>query len=237
MGFTFKRRYVIPVVAAAVLAAGGTAAYAAVAASPVSSGMINGCYTTGAINGSHVFFLQDAGANCPKGTTPISWNQQGPAGPAGPAGASGPAGPAGPSGPAGPPGPTVTVTVTATPTTSSTLFPSPANTCSNAANLGILPSGGTANVGGVNVGSSAAWYTITVSSSASSFTFTLTGTAAFGAPAGADVMNVYSNCAASTTFASGVTTYTGTTPGTYYVQVLEAGSGADGAFSLEASAS
>jgi hypothetical protein len=47
-----------------------------------------------------VIVLQDANANCPRGTTAISWNQTGPAGPAGPAGATGPAGPstAGPSG-------------------------------------------------------------------------------------------------------------------------------------------
>jgi hypothetical protein len=224
MRFTFKRRYVIPVVAAAVLAAGGTAAYAAVAASPVSSGMINGCYTNAAINGSHVFVLQNAGTSCPKGTTPISWNQQGPAGPAGP---SGQAGPAGPSGPAGPPGPTVTMTVTATPTTSSTLTANPANSCGNSVNLGTLSSGGTGSAAGVNVGSSAAWYTITVNSSVSSFTINLTGT---------DVMNVYSNCAGAT-FASNVTTYTGTTAGLYLVQVIEAGSEADGAFSLQYSAS
>ena len=234
MRFRLKRRYVIPVVAATVLAVGGTAAYAAVAASPVSSGMINGCYTTAAIKGSHVFFLQDAGSSCPKGTTPISWNQQGPSGPAGPAGQAGPAGapgPAGPSGPAGPPGPAVTVTVTATPTTSPTLTPNPANSCGGSVNLGNLSSGGSVSDAGVNVGNSAAWYTVTVNSSVSSFTMNLTGT-----PAGADVMNVYSNCAGAT-FASNVTTYNGTAPGTYYVQVIEAGSGADGAFSLQISAS
>jgi hypothetical protein len=236
MRFRLKRRYAIPVVAATVLAVGGTAAYAAVAASPVSSGMINGCYTTAAINGSHVFFLQDAGSSCPKGTTPISWNQQGPSGPAGPAGPVGQAGPAGPSGPAGPPGPAVTVTVTATPTTSPTLTPNPANSCDRSVNLGNLSSGGSVSGAGVNVGNSAAWYTITVNSSVSSFTINLTGTAAFGGPAGTDVMNVYSNCAGAT-FASNVTTYTGTTTGTYYLQVIEAGSGADGAFSLQASAS
>jgi len=40
-----------------------------------SSGVIHGCYTNTALNGSHVFVLQDAGTNCPRGTTPISWNQ------------------------------------------------------------------------------------------------------------------------------------------------------------------
>jgi hypothetical protein len=232
--FRLKRRYVIPVAAAAVLAVGGTAAYAATAVSPVSSGMINGCYTTAAINGSHVFFLQNAGTSCPKGTTPISWNQQGPSGPAGP---SGQAGPAGPSGPARPPGPTVTVTVTATPTTSSTLTATPDNTCASSVGLGSLSSGNTVTGRGVNVGSSEAWYTVTFNSSVSSFTMDLTGTAASGVPAGTDVMSVYSDCAATTTFASDVTTYTGAAPGTYYVRVVEAGSGADGAFTLQTSAS
>jgi hypothetical protein len=91
------------------LVAGGTAAGAAIASGPVdSSGVIHGCWTNAAINGTHVFVLQDAGTSCPKGTTAISWNQTGPAGPAGatgPAGAIGPAGPAGPVGNTGPAGP------------------------------------------------------------------------------------------------------------------------------------
>jgi hypothetical protein len=106
------RRIVMTGAAALVLVAGGTAAGAAVASSPVdSSGVIHGCWTNAAINGTHVFVLQDAGTTCPKGTTAISWNQtgpQGPAGPAGPAGtvgATGPAGPAGPIGNTGPAGP------------------------------------------------------------------------------------------------------------------------------------
>lgn len=90
-----------------VLLAGGTAAGAAMAAGPVDgSGVIHGCYTNKALNGSHIFVLQDAGTTCPNGTTAISWNQQGLAGPAGPAGATGPAGPQGPQGPAGPKGDT-----------------------------------------------------------------------------------------------------------------------------------
>jgi hypothetical protein len=95
-----------------VLETGSTAAYAALAGGPVDgSGVIHGCWTNTAINGTHVFVLQDAGTTCPKGTTAISWNQQGPtgpAGPAGPAGAIGPAGPAGDTGPAGPKGDTGT---------------------------------------------------------------------------------------------------------------------------------
>jgi hypothetical protein len=99
--------------AALVLAAGGATAGAAIAGTgPIDgSGVIHGCWTNAEIGGSHVLVLQDAGASCPKGTTAISWNQQGSAGPAGSAGAAGPQGdtgapgPAGPAGPAGPQGP------------------------------------------------------------------------------------------------------------------------------------
>jgi uncharacterized repeat protein (TIGR02543 family) len=94
------------------LVGGGTAAGAAIASSPVDgSGAIHGCWTNAAINGTHVFVLQDAGTNCPNGTTAISWNQTGPKGdtgaqgPAGPAGATGPAGAIGPQGLPGPTGP------------------------------------------------------------------------------------------------------------------------------------
>ena len=96
--------------AALTLLAGGATAGATIAAGPIDgSGVIHGCWTNAAINGTHVFVLQDAGTICPKGTTAISWNQQGPAGPAGPAGlagATGPVGPAGLTGPAGPRGDT-----------------------------------------------------------------------------------------------------------------------------------
>lgn len=107
-------RILISAGAGLALLTGGTAAGAAIAKGPVdSSGVIHGCWTNAAINGSHVFVMQDAGTNCPKGTTAISWNQQGATGPAGPAGATGPAGakgdtgapgPAGPQGPQGPAG-------------------------------------------------------------------------------------------------------------------------------------
>jgi collagen type I alpha len=83
----------------ALLTGGGAAGAAIVATGPIDgSGVIHGCYTTRAVNGSHIFVLQNAGSTCPRGTTAISWNQQGPAGPAG---ATGPAGPAGAQGPAG----------------------------------------------------------------------------------------------------------------------------------------
>lgn len=113
-GATVKRSVTLVISAGAglVLLAAGTAAGAAITGGPIdNSGVIHGCWTNAAINGSHVFVLQDAGTSCPKGTTAISWNQQGPAGPAGatgpagPAGATGPAGPAGATGPAGPAGP------------------------------------------------------------------------------------------------------------------------------------
>ena len=94
------------------LTIGGTTAYAAIAGGPVdASGVVHGCYTNAAISGSHALVLQDAGSTCPKGTTPVSWNEQGPAGatgpagPAGPTGATGATGPAGDTGPAGPAGP------------------------------------------------------------------------------------------------------------------------------------
>lgn len=92
--------------AATVLTAGGAALATVVPRnSPIDgSGVIHGCYTIRALNGSHVFRLQDAGSSCPKGTTAISWNQTGPAGPAGPAGQTGPAGPQGPAGQQGPAG-------------------------------------------------------------------------------------------------------------------------------------
>jgi hypothetical protein len=76
------RRIVIIGAAALALAAGGTAAGAAVAGPVGGDGTSHGCYTNQNLNGSHVFVLQDAEASCPTGTTAISWNQQGPAGPA-----------------------------------------------------------------------------------------------------------------------------------------------------------
>jgi hypothetical protein len=100
-------RVVITGAAALALVAGGTAAGAAIASGPVDgSGVIHGCWTNAAINGTHVFVLQDAGTTCPKSTTAITWNQTGPAGPAGATGATGTTGPAGLVGPIGPTGAT-----------------------------------------------------------------------------------------------------------------------------------
>jgi hypothetical protein len=104
-------RILISAGAGLALLAGGTAAGAAIASPIDSSGVIYGCFTTKAINGSHVLVLQDVGTTCPSGTTAIQWNQQGPAGPVGPqgpkgdTGATGPPGSAGGTGPTGPPGP------------------------------------------------------------------------------------------------------------------------------------
>jgi hypothetical protein len=84
--------------------AGGTAAGAAIAAGPVdSSGVVHGCYYPAGKDGSSQVVMQNTGTTCPKDSTAITWNQQGPQGPAG---AAGPAGPAGPTGPPGPKGDT-----------------------------------------------------------------------------------------------------------------------------------
>jgi hypothetical protein len=102
-----RARFVfISAASSVLLLAAGSAAGAELAAGPVDgSGVIHGCWTNTAINGSHVFVLQDAGTTCPKGTTPISWNQQGPAGPAGPQGPAGPVGATGSQGDTGAEGP------------------------------------------------------------------------------------------------------------------------------------
>jgi len=65
----------------------------------VTTNPINACYNskTGLLS----LVLADNSTKCPSGTSPISWNQTGPAGPAGPAGAKGDTGPAGPQGPPG----------------------------------------------------------------------------------------------------------------------------------------
>jgi len=75
-------RKVITGAAALIIATGsGVAAAAVMSDGPVdSSGVIHGCWSDKAIKGSHAFVLQDAGTNCPNGTTAISWNQAGPPG-------------------------------------------------------------------------------------------------------------------------------------------------------------
>jgi hypothetical protein len=101
-----RRAGIISGLVALALTGAGVAGAAIASSGPVdSSGVVHGCYTTQALNGSHVFVLQDAGTSCPKGTTAVSWNQSGPAGPAGAEGAEGPPGPAGVTGATGPAGP------------------------------------------------------------------------------------------------------------------------------------
>jgi hypothetical protein len=163
--------------AAVTLTAGGAAVGATLASSPVdASGVIHGCYSNLDVNGSRAFFLQDAGKNCPSGTTAISWNQAGPAGPAGlagptgavgptgPAGATGVPGPAGPTGPAGatgapgaagpagPPGPAVTVTAGP--------GPSPNNSNENPVVIGLVDCSNSVSETGNNISGTGAWYLI-----------------------------------------------------------------------------
>ena len=60
-----NRRFLLAEGAAMVLVAGGGTALAAVASnSPVdANGVVYGCYTNAAINGTHAIVLQDAGSN------------------------------------------------------------------------------------------------------------------------------------------------------------------------------
>lgn len=91
--------------AVALVAVGGTAL--ATTTGPVNGNVITGCYTNAELSGSHALVLQDASTSCPKGTSAVTWNDQGPAGPAGATGATGPAGPAGPAGTSGANGNTI----------------------------------------------------------------------------------------------------------------------------------
>src|SRR5690348_10691069 len=102
MKWSRARIIIISAASGFVLLAAGTTAGAAIAGGPIDgAGAIHGCWTNTAVNGSHAFVLQDAGTTCPKGTTAISWNQQGPAGPAGSQGPQGPKGDPGPKGDTG----------------------------------------------------------------------------------------------------------------------------------------
>lgn len=82
--------------------AAGAAVGAAIAASPISKGIVHGCYTSRATRGSHTVVLQNVGTRCSRGTTAISWNQKGQRGATGATGARGATGAQGPAGPAGP---------------------------------------------------------------------------------------------------------------------------------------
>lgn len=106
MKWTRARIIVTSATSALLLLAAGTAAGAAIAASPIDgSGVIHGCYANSPVNGVLAIHLVNAGDPCPAGMTAISWNQQGPAGATGPQGPAGPTGPQGPAGAKGDPGP------------------------------------------------------------------------------------------------------------------------------------
>jgi hypothetical protein len=62
---------------AVMMSAVGMVAFAAVVD---SSGVIHGCYSNAAVNGSHILVVQDTGTVCPKNSTPVDWNQTGPPG-------------------------------------------------------------------------------------------------------------------------------------------------------------
>src|SRR6516225_3291937 len=75
-------KIIIATGAALALVAAGTGAGASIArisvnsGNPVNDGVINGCYTLKATNGSHHLALQTWGTKCPTGTTKIQWNGQ-----------------------------------------------------------------------------------------------------------------------------------------------------------------
>ena len=77
------------------LAAVGGSAFAAASSPAAATGIVHGCVSDHAIKGVHDLGVQDVGASCPKHTTELNWNQQGPRGPVGPQGPRGPQGPAG----------------------------------------------------------------------------------------------------------------------------------------------
>lgn len=95
-----KRVGTLVATAAAVALACAAASAAAIVDQP---GVIHGCYSnsTGALR----VIDPATGANCPRKTTRLDWNQTGPRGRAGTNGAPGPQGPAGPQGQAGAQGP------------------------------------------------------------------------------------------------------------------------------------
>lgn len=82
--------------ATAVLAAGGTVAYATI---PGPGGTLQGCYSTG--DGTLRVIDAQKGDKCGKHEQAISWNQIGPPGLPGPAGPTGPKGDTGAQGPQG----------------------------------------------------------------------------------------------------------------------------------------
>jgi len=87
-----QSKFVIVGAVTLALGAGTGIAAAAMRTSPSpvgSSGTIHGCWTNRAVNGSHALVLQDVGTQCPKGTTAVSWSEEGRPGPPGPSGQAG----------------------------------------------------------------------------------------------------------------------------------------------------
>jgi hypothetical protein len=66
--------------ASAVIALSGSAVYAVSSAVANSSAIIHGCVGKTARNGTRDLLIRETGRSCPKGTTALNWNQQGPAG-------------------------------------------------------------------------------------------------------------------------------------------------------------
>jgi hypothetical protein len=159
--------------------------------SPVSStGVIDGCWTNAEINCSHIFVLQDQGTTCPKGTTPISWNESGPADPTG---APGPSGRADRQVLAArwdrvDPSPTATESLTAVPD----------NSFSSAVNLGTLDCGERTATQGDNLSGTQARYVLTFNNSGCGMQVGLTAS-------GGDTMSVYTD--ATTETASNVSVF------------------------------
>jgi hypothetical protein len=237
------RRIAITGAAALALVAGGTAAGATIASSPVSSsGVIDGCYTNAEVNGSHVFVLQNQGTACPKGTTAISWNQTGPQGPAGATGPAGTTGPAGPAGPAGSPGAAGTGATVASLASGNSNCPNGgaqitdgngdvAYACNggapsvhsgggNAQPLGDVSCGEEVVANGTNSGSDN-WYEVVGTGSCSSLmSIQVSGTG--------DVFDLYQNEPVAPALGNGLTE-TAVEAGTYYIDVY---GGTSGSFTL-----
>jgi len=98
MQITITGRAAALLVAGAVLAAGGTFAYAA---ATDSGTVFHGCVSTRNSDRGALRLIDPATDSCKKTEVAVSWNEQGPPGDPGPAG---PAGPQGPQGPKGDPG-------------------------------------------------------------------------------------------------------------------------------------
>jgi hypothetical protein len=107
---------------------------------------------------------------------------------------------------------------------------SPANACNSAEGLGVLSAGESLTRSGVSVGSSVSWFEF--STSLTSFTVTVAGS---GSPAATnDLMTLLNSCSdLPIAGAEGVTSFTGTSPGAYFIAVGEKdGAGPDGGYTL-----